>query len=81
MVIDLKRTIFDVLYTKQAFLDYENIGLKKPHNWHFFIFSTVLIKKLNFFHLLCLSKGDREKVFADDLDRKEAFQDFLDNSS
>ena len=24
--------------------------------------------------------GDREKVFADDLDRKEAFQDFLDNS-
>jgi len=29
VVIDLKRTIFDVLYTKQAFLDYENIGIKK----------------------------------------------------
>ena len=40
----------------------------------------VLVKKLNFFHLLCLSKGDREKVFADDLDRNEAFQDFRDNS-
>ena len=34
-----------------------------------------LAKKLKFFHLLCLSKIDREKVFADVLDRKEAFKD------
>ena len=27
----------------------------------------VLVKKLNFFHLLCLSKVDREKLFANDL--------------
>ena len=27
----------------------------------------VLVKKLNFFHLLCLSKVDPEKVFANDL--------------
>ena len=27
----------------------------------------VLVKKLNFFHLLCLSKVAREKVFANDL--------------
>ena len=31
----------------------------------------VLIKKLKFFHLLCLSKIDREKVFADVLDKKK----------
>ena len=35
-----------------------------------------LVKKLKFFHLLCLSKMDREKVFADVLDKKEAFKDY-----
>ena len=35
-----------------------------------------LVKKLKFFHLLCLSKIDREKVFADVLDKKEAFKDY-----
>ena len=35
----------------------------------------ILVKKLKFFHLLCLSKMDREKVFADVLDKKEAFKD------
>ena len=32
----------------------------------------VLVKTLKFFHLLCLSKVDREKVFLSDLDRKKA---------
>ena len=36
----------------------------------------ILVKKLKFFHVLCLSKIDREKVFADVLDKKEAFQDY-----
>ena len=31
----------------------------------------ILVKKLKFFHLLCLSKIDREKVFADVPDKKE----------
>ena len=31
----------------------------------------ILVKKLKFFHLLCLSKIDREKVFADVLDKKK----------
>ena len=31
----------------------------------------VLVKKLKFFHLLCLLKIDREKVFADVLDKKK----------
>ena len=38
-----------------------------------------LVKKLKFFHLLCLLKIDREKVFADVLDKKEAFKDFKNN--
>ena len=31
-------------------------------------------QKLKFLHVLCLSKIDREKVFADVLDKKEAFK-------
>ena len=34
----------------------------------------MLLKKLKFFHLLGLSKIDREKVFADVLDKKEAYK-------
>ena len=36
----------------------------------------ILVKKLKFFHLLCLSKIDREKLFADVLDKKEACKDY-----
>ena len=39
----------------------------------------ILVKKLKFFHVLCLSKMDREKVFADFLDKKEAFKDYKNN--
>ena len=39
----------------------------------------ILVKKLKFFHLLCLSKIEREKVFADVLDKKEAFKDYKSN--
>ena len=35
----------------------------------------ILVKKLKFFHLLYLSKIDREKVFANVLHKKEAFKD------
>ena len=35
----------------------------------------ILVKKLKFFHVSCLSKIDPEKVFADVLDKKEAFKD------
>ena len=34
-----------------------------------------MVKKLKFFHLLCLSKIDREKVFAEVLATKQAFLD------
>ena len=39
----------------------------------------ILVKKLKFVHRLCLSKIDREKVFADVLDKKEAFKDYKNN--
>ena len=31
----------------------------------------ILVKKLKFFHVLCLSKIDREKVFAEVVDKKK----------
>ena len=39
----------------------------------------ILLKMLKFLHLLCLSKIDREKVFADVVDNKEAFKDSKNN--
>ena len=33
----------------------------------------IFLKKLKFFYVLCLSKIEREKVFADVLDKKEPF--------
>ena len=36
----------------------------------------ILLKNLKFFYVLCLSKIDREKVFADVVDRKEALRDY-----
>ena len=39
----------------------------------------VMVKKLKFFHVLCLSKVGREKVFADVLDKKEAFKEYKNN--
>ena len=39
----------------------------------------VLVKNLKFFHLLCLSKIDRKKVFAAVLDKKEPFKDYKNN--
>ena len=39
----------------------------------------ILVKKLKFLYVLCLSKIDREKVFADVLDKKEAFKDYRNN--
>ena len=74
--IQPEKVFGDVLVRKQAFLDNINMDLKRRHNWHF---SMILVKKLKLFHLMCLSKIDREKVFADVLDRKEAFKDYKNN--
>ena len=39
----------------------------------------ILVKKLKVFHRLCLSKIDRENLFADVLSKKEAFKDYKNN--
>ena len=39
----------------------------------------ILVKKLRFFHLLFLSQMDREQVFSDVLDKKEAFKHYKNN--
>ena len=39
----------------------------------------ILVKKLKFLNLLCLLKTEQEKVFADVLDKKEAFKDHKNN--
>ena len=39
----------------------------------------ILVKKLKFFHVFCLSKIDGEKVFPDVIDKKEAFKDYKNN--
>ena len=39
----------------------------------------ILVKKLKFFDVLCLSKIDREKVFADVVDKIEAYKDYKNN--
>ena len=39
----------------------------------------ILVKKLKFVQVLCLSKIDREKVLADVLDKKEALKDYKNN--
>ena len=71
--INPEKVFGDVLVRKQAFLDNINMDLKRRQNWHF---CMILVKKLKFFHLLYLSKIDREKVFADVVDKKEAFKDY-----
>ena len=39
----------------------------------------ILVKKFKFFLFLCLSKVDREIVFANVIDKKEAFKDYKNN--
>ena len=78
--IPSEKTIFDVLHSKQVFLNNE-ICVSKTHKIG--IFAKGLVhgfgQKVEVFHLLCLSKIDREKVFADVLDQKEAFKDYKNN--
>ena len=77
MKINREKTIFDVLYSRQAFLNKKNIGLKNPQNWHFCkgVSPWFWAKNLKFCERFVLCKIDPEKVFGDVLVRKEAFLD------
>ena len=67
--------IFDVLCSKQAFLDYENIGLKIAKNSHFSngVSPWFWLKIWNFVNLSFYIKYTEKKVFAYVLFRKQAF--------
>ena len=69
-----------VLLRKQVFSDARNMDLKKRK---IAIFAKGIVhdfgQKVEVFHLLCLSKIDREKLFADVLDEKEAFKHYKNN--
>ena len=75
--IQPEKVFGDVLVRKQAFLDNINMDLKKKAKLSFL--SMILVKKVKFFHFFCSSKTDREKVFADVLEKKKAFKDYKDN--
>ena len=73
-----EKVFVDVIVRKQAFLDNISIDLKKKAKLAFLQrgYSMILVKTLKFFHLLYLPEIDREKVFAEVLDKKEAFKDY-----
>ena len=52
--------------------------LKRRQNWHFCKVHD-FVQKVKFLYVLCLAKIDRGKVFADVLDKKEAFKDYKNN--
>ena len=59
---------------EETFIDSRNMDLKR-HKLAFFQ-SMILLKKLRFFNVLCLSKIDGEKAFSDVLDRKQVSEDY-----
>ena len=71
----------DVLVTKQAFLGNINMYLKRRQNWHFCKGDSPRFwsKSWSFFNFRVSQEIDRKKVFADVLDKKEAFQDYKNN--
>ena len=75
--INRQRVIFNVLYSKQAFLNNENIGFKNKQNR---IFPKGLVhgfdqKVGNFVNNSFYAKYTQRKVFAEVLVRKQAFLD------
>ena len=80
--IQPEKVFGDVLVRKQAFLVNINMNLKKKGKIG--IFPKVRVHNFGqkvevFFYVLCLSKIDREKVFAVVLDKREAFKDYKNN--
>ena len=76
--IDREKVFPELLHEKKAFLDNVNVDFKRRQNWHFCKADSpcFFLIKLKFFHPLCLSKVDREKLFAEVLEKKQAFKDY-----
>ena len=71
MKINREKTIFDVLYSREAFLNHNKKGLKNSQNWH--CLAWFWSKIFNFLHVSFYAKKHPEKVFGDVLARNEAF--------
>ena len=77
MKINREKTIFDVLYSKQAFLNKKKHRFEKPTKLAFLQRgkSMVLVENWKFCERFVLCKIHLEKVFGDVLVRKQAFLD------
>ena len=82
MKINREKTIFDVLESKQAFLNKKTHRFQKPTKLAFLQrvhgfgpWSMVLVETLKFFERFVLCKIHPEKVFGDVLVSRQAFLD------
>ena len=80
MKINREKWIFDVLYSKQAFLNNKNIA-SKTHKIGIFAKGLLhgFVKNWKFCERFVLCKIQPEKVFGDVLDKKKAFKDYKNN--
>ena len=72
--------IYDILARKNAFLGYKNKKIKKAKNWHFSkgINFWLWSKNGRFFNCFFLGNIEKENVFYDILERKNAFLGYKD---
>ena len=73
--IGQENVFYDILERKNAILGYKNKKFKKSKNWHFFkgVNPWFWFKNGHFPNFLFLSNLDKENVFYDILERKNAF--------
>ena len=74
--IEQENVFYDILERKNACLGYKKKKLKKSKNWHFpkEVNPLVWVQKWPFFHFFFfLGNIDKENVFYDILERKNAF--------
>ena len=73
-VIDQENALYDILERKNAFLGYKNEKFKKSKNWHFGkgVNPWFWSKNGRFSNFLFLGKIEKENVFYDIVERKNA---------
>ena len=78
--INPEKVFGDVLIRKQAFLDNINMDLKCRQNWKFCKGDSAYFgEKVEVFSFFVSVKNRSRKVFADVVDKKEAFKDYKNN--
>ena len=76
--MDKKKSFVKVLKEKKLFKNIKTSVQKKLSKFAFFkwVSPCFFFKKWRFFHRLFLCKMDKEKVFSEVLEKKEAFLDY-----